>query len=572
EQALTFALREDGLRLELGWKCTRSFRTAEYAALRLPLDLYQTVMSVLALPNTAGPSGLVDLPMVLQAPNHGSLQVTVVENASEHPVLARVSPLRVQAELWLDLIVGAQPLANGLFEIPAGSGRVVLDLRLNKIYPFAGTDIYTTWQRPPFYSFVDREPILGALPNAWLSGLSFRPELAMFANNSVAEAAAPCAPFYADIAAYTPDLAPGLPATAILRCVADSQLLNQGKSSYSDYDHFPEAASAPLDLAWLTVASTGDWAWAERRCAEIAHWSEILLSMEYQETGLVASKYSGRATDSEDFMSCSWWDSIRSGHIESHVDAYCYRTALRSSELLARLGQTAMAARLGAMAARAREHFMETFYDPQTRRMAQWVDVDGVRYGFDSHPHISAGIMCGLVPQDLARELLMEYLQRLQARSFASYQYGLPILLDPIPARLHNPWMGKGVEPDGSDAVGAYMNGSITHHHTYEILQALYQVGLRREANDLFVKLTPLARSGGLSAGLHSGMDWRNPDGSPSGYEGLLAEQYQFLLAAVTGYMGWELTIDGLRLNPAVRAACSDRVQLARPNFARLAQ
>ena len=44
------------------------------------------------------------------------------------------------------------------------------------------------------------------------------------------------------------------------------------------------------------------------------------------------------------------------------------------------------------------------------------------------------------------------------------------------------------------------------------------------------------------------------------------------LLAAITGYLGWELTIDGLKLDPAVRAACSDRVQTVRPNFARVAR
>jgi|GEM_PF-1766780 len=571
-QTLTFAAREDGFRLELAWQCAESFRTAEVAALRLPLDLYQSVMDVLALPNTTGPSGLVNLPLVIHAPNHGSLQVTVVENSGPLPVLARVSPFRVRAELWLDLIVGAAPLDNGLFEVPAGEGRVALDFQLTKIFPLANTDIYSRWQRPPSYSFVDEEPILGALPNEWLSGLSFRPDLAMFANNSVAEAAPLCAPYYADIAAYTPDLAPGLPATDILRCATDSLLYLPGQGGYSDYREFPMAASAPLDCAWLTVAATGDWEWAAQRRDVLAHWAGALLSMEYGQTGLAASRHTGRP-DVSGYFSSSWWDSFRSGHLESFNNAMIYRAAGRAEELLARLGgEEALVAALHAMRARAREHFISVFYDPQTRRMAQWVDVDGVRYGFDSHPHLSAPILCGLIPEALGRQLLQEYLQRLEQRGFRAYQYGLPLVLEPVPPHLHNGWVGKGVERDGSDAYGAYLNGSLNHKFCYYTLQALYRLGLRREANDLFRKLTPLVRLGGTSGGLHSGLDCRTPEGAMAGYEGLLAEQFQFLLAAITGYLGWELTIDGLKLDPAVRAACSDRVQTVRPNFARVAR
>jgi hypothetical protein len=106
-----------------------------------------------------------------------------------------------------------------------------------------------------------------------------------------------------------------------------------------------------------------------------------------------------------------------------------------------------------------------------------------------------------------------------------------------------------------------YQNGAIHTHQTYYILQALYRVGMRREANDLFMKMTPQVRSGELCGGLHSGLDWRHPaDGRASGYEGLLAEQFHFLLAAITGYLGCELTMDGLVIN----GPDTERIQLKR--------
>jgi hypothetical protein len=198
------------------------------------------------------------------------------------------------------------------------------------------------------------------------------------------------------------------------------------------------------------------------------------------------------------------------------------------------------------------------------------VDTEGHGYEFDSRLHLGAAISCGLVPPKTARSLLAAYLGRLRATGFEEFRYGLPLFLDSVPAELHNNWMGRGVEKDGTDQVGVYQNGSITHHQCYELLQALYRTGLRHEANDLFKGLTPLARTGGLCGGLHSGLDRRMPDGSPSGYEGLLAEQYQFLLAALTGYLGLELTLDGLAVDPGTRALCSDRLDNLRPNFARM--
>jgi hypothetical protein len=92
---------------------------------------------------------------------------------------------------------------------------------------------------------------------------------------------------------------------------------------------------------------------------------------------------------------------------------------------------------------------------------------------------------------------------------------------------------------------------------------------MRREANDLFMKMTPLVRSGELCGGLHSGLDWRHPvDGRASGYEGLLAEQFHFLLAAITGYLGCELTIDGL----VIHGPNTERIRNLKPNFARLSE
>jgi hypothetical protein len=268
-------------------------------------------------------------------------------------------------------------------------------------------------------------------------------------------------------------------------------------------------------------------------------------------------------------MQCQWADSVRSGHLESYVNAHAFRSLNRAAELLERLAAgDAAAASARAQAVRLRSSFMATFHDPASGQILQWVARDGRRFGFQSHMHLGAAVALGLVPDETARDLLQAYLARLERSGFKRFEWGLPIFLDPIPSVCHNNWKGKGIEEDGSDQVGIYQNGAIHAHQTWYLLQALYRTGMRREANRLFTRMSPLVRDGGLCGGLHSGIDWRHPDdGRATGYEGLLSEQFHFLLAAITGYLGCELTIDGL----VIRGPDTDRVRRLQPNFARMA-
>ena len=566
-----YTFRERGFDLRTEWTCARRIVSSELALLRLPMDLYRSVATVLAAPEATGPAGLVRFPLVVNCPNHGTLRITATRDETLAPPLGRVIPLRTKGELWLDIMAGATPRADGLMEMRPGRGAVDLHFELTKVFPFGNTDksnLFGWWEMPPFYSFADREAILGALPNAWLNGIGWRADLGRFANNSVADSAALCASYYADMAVFTPELAPGLSALDLLRFAAEQLLSERRGAVYSDFAKFPNALSSTLDCAWLYVAASGDWEWASRVVGRIESTVDDLLSLEHEETGLIRSSYSG-IPGSEPFMTASWADSIKSGHLESYVNALSYRSCRRTAELLGRLGKPERQRSLLELSRRAERSYLRTFLDRRRGRVLQWVDTNGRGYELDSRLHLGAAVSCGLVPPGIARSLLAGYLRRLRATGFDEHRYGLPLFLDLVPAELHNNWKGKGVEKDGSDQLGVYMNGSITHHQCYDLLQALYRTGMRHEANDLFRKLTPLARSGGLCGGLHSGLDWRMPGGAPSGYEGLLAEQYHFLLAALTGYLGLELTLDGLAVDPETRARCSERLDKLRPNFAR---
>jgi hypothetical protein len=142
------------------------------------------------------------------------------------------------------------------------------------------------------------------------------------------------------MAAYTPLLAPGLKGSDLLQCAADSLLRDFTISSFAftDFTVFPQTLASPIDLAWLTVAATGDWQWLAKRRSELKEWSSRLVPREWQQTVLVYADSSGNPGEGRGAM---WLDSVRSGHLESYVTAFCARTALRASELLDRIREPA---------------------------------------------------------------------------------------------------------------------------------------------------------------------------------------------------------------------------------------
>ena len=101
--------------------------------------------------------------------------------------------------------------------------------------------------------------------------------------------------------------------------------------------------------------------------------------------------------------------------------------------------------------------------------------------------------------------------------------------------------------PDGSDMYQVYMNGSATAGQCFWFLDALYKCGMRKQANEILKKMCDGYYTGQMCGPLNSGLDWRGWDGRPAGYEGLLSDMYHALQVVLTGYLGWEYTLDGLK-------------------------
>jgi hypothetical protein len=132
-------------------------------------------------------------------------------------------------------------------------------------------------------------------------------------------------------------------------------------------------------------------------------------------------------------------------------------------------------------------------------------------------------------------------LAKMQAVGYTHFSFGLPGNLVPVRKGDYvfhdNPPEVYGVPrlEDGSDGFQYYENGGATACWTYYTIKALYQLGRVEDARRIFHPMLEGYARGEFQGFDKSGMslDWRDWKGGGHGYEGLLVDNYQALLAVL---------------------------------------
>ena len=164
---------------------------------------------------------------------------------------------------------------------------------------------------------------------------------------------------------------------------------------------------------------------------------------------------------------------------------------------------------------------------------AGWISRDGRVHDYQFTFISSMAINEGLVPEKRARQILQKMLKKLKEEGY-DYVYGIPGPLVPVAKEDLGTW-------EEMTRWGRYENGGLCGQAAYHFIQALYNVGMRRDADEiLFTMMATYEREythSGVFTGYLQSVDWRTKGGAPTGYN-YLADNYYFLLAAVTGYYG----------------------------------
>ena len=390
------------------------------------------------------------------------------------------------------------------------------------------------------------DPRFDAFRRNWLNALQLNPELQALANNTASDSCAFCYYEFADIAALTPPLAPGLAALDVVRQTLDRMLAGgfaYGMSVVPDHPTVSSDTWPSMVIAAANCVRAGQSdKWLTQNYAGIRGWAESMLATDLSGDGLIKYAVSGNSgiwsSGAPKFRPANWWDTIGFGYEDAYANALAYRALGDMAMLAHKAGKAADAARFQSAAEKLRAHYYDRFFDPATGILAGWRSADGELHDYYFLFVNGIAIHYGLVAKPQANAIMDKLMAKMKGVGYDKFNMGLPgnlvsVALKDCVDNRGNGRYGCGALPDNTDGFQNYENGGATGAYAFFTLAALYDLGRAEEADAILFPMLEEYGKSGFSARDAKGRstDWRRWDGTAMGYEGLLTDDYYTMLA-----------------------------------------
>jgi hypothetical protein len=521
---LSWTLRADGFEVEIERGGHSAFDAWISSAWHLATDNRVAASTLLGELVPVGETGLVRGPATWHHPGHGSF---VIETSGN--VLLRGDSVRPLDTNTLEIKVHETPQLDGTYRLVGDAGRSTI--RFEARTPrLAATRAGT----PP--------AIVRAVDRHLVTALTFRADTATYSNNGGSMHCAGSLNPIGDIVRAVPHGRDGVdPTTALTwsieRWLSGAPGYGSGNSSRGDFtiaDEYLMLASDGLHGLGRLLGVV-EPRWLTDHEASVNAMLEAMRGRDVDGDGLVESRLR-LGQSGEHQWGSSWADVVSFGWKDAWSNAVLHRALRTIAAGFARLDRAARAAELEEWASRLRASYVPTFFNETTGWIAGWRSTDGSLHDH-GYPLVNGdAIAGGLVEDDLARSIMERLWSAFDEVGYRDFANGIPINLYPISEEdLGGVVFGL--------PIGGYLQGGATHHRTGGFVEALYRVGMSTEADLVLEALASSVADDTSFGGLGSGLDWRLWDGTPSGYEGLLAEGFGFLSVALERY-GRELADD----------------------------
>lgn len=415
------------------------------------------------------------------------------------------------------------------------TGSVILSFHSEKPLKEAGltfTVLEENYPQLPGCDFSDAR--FDGLKRCWQNTFTVNPIHQSMGDNILLEGVGHLAlAFKADMIPFTPALSGTYSVCDALRTSIEVALRERiGENNRLGGGYGWESTEVTLISLYDYLLTTNDWAFIRRYQDEISRLVRGVLATDTDGDGIFESPFHGNYM-TPNRESLNWWDDFAFGHKDAYVNLHAYRALTGMQKVLNLLGLPDEAKAVGTQLDKFRSAFDSTFYNPETGMYAGWISRDGRVHDYQFTFISSMAINEGLVPEKRARQILQKMLKKLKEEGY-DYVYGIPGPLVPVAKEDLGTW-------EEMTRWGRYENGGLCGQAAYHFIQALYNVGMRRDADEiLFTMMATYEREythSGVFTGYLQSVDWRTKGGAPTGYN-YLADNYYFLLAAVTGYYG----------------------------------
>ena len=375
------------------------------------------------------------------------------------------------------------------------------------------------------------------LKRCWMNSFTLSPATLSLGDNFILDGLGHLAIHWkSDMSVFTPPLLKGLTLHDFFRNAVDATFRQRVDEHGKMRGYGWENAACNLIALHDYLLGTNDWQFVRDLMPILGKVIEYNLSLDGDGDGILEASYHGNNFHDEK-TSLNWWDAFAFGHKDAYGNLVFYQAFRRMREVLEILGETKLLGRVDEFLAGFKAAFHKTFYNPATGVYAGWISRDGRVHDY-MFTFISAmAINEGLVEKGMARQVLQRLLDKLEENGYGEYKWGVPGPAIPVDEDDRSDWAPM------SDW-GRYENGGFCGQTAYHFIQALYAVGMREQADRILFNMLDTFEHypthSGLNPGFCKSWDWRSRDGLPCGYN-YLADNYVFLLAAITGHYGVEM-------------------------------
>lgn len=467
-------------------------------------------------------AGAIRLPTLLHFPDRGTFRITTPEKG---------------LALGYDALRDKEDFVRVTFP-PATAARPSVE------YRWEVTAIY------PRVASMENDARYDGFRRDFLNILQLNPRARVLANHAASDPVAFTVFLYSMMAAHMPPLADGLTALDIVRQTLDryaSGMKGYGMADYKDdpnlkydfLDTYPSLVMASAEY----VRASHDRAWLASNYVVVKRWADRMVAFDSDGDGLMEYPVSGNSGSWPKEISvrpANWWDTVGFGHKDAYSNALAYRAFNDMAELARLSGRNSDASFYAGRAGKLKAVYFDAFYNPETGVLSGWKSADGKLHDYYFLFVNGMAVTHGLLTKDQGDLVWDKLLAKMKDVGYTRFELGLPgNLIRILPedyAHKDRRW-GYSEKEDGSDGFQVYENGGATACWAYYTIQALRELGRDKEADAILFPMLKAFEDGGFQGRGPNGMtyDWKDWNGGPHGYEGLLVDGYSTLLAALPG-------------------------------------
>ncbi|HBC86535.1 MAG TPA: hypothetical protein DCZ94_06235 [Lentisphaeria bacterium] len=483
------------------------------------------------------------LPLLLHFPDYGLLKI----ECDNKDVICVEEFVQLKEMSGLCLGFKNNGYHNAMFAYHHGAVRLKLHAK-SKIRKAALTLTVEKENYPQIKGCDFSSPKWDGLKRCWMNSFTLeKKSLTMGDNIALGGIAHLAMHFKSDLLLYTPALSTGIMVQDFLRraimvsfekCQSNSGEINweyqDNPGKKQKMSSFIDSTPSILIAFCNSYQYDKDARFADKYIDRAVKTARFLMKLDEDRDGIIEVPFHGNYFDDVHGRNRNWWDNFAFGHKDIYFNLICYRSLRMLFVLLKELRISDALEEINNFMSKFKQNFDRKFFNPKTGVYAGWISRDGKVHDYMFTFATAMAINEGLVPKKKAVKVMRILLKKLDEMGFGDFKYGIPGPCIPVAAEDTINWDFMGKWP-------RYENGGLCGQNAYHFIQALYNCGLRKEADKiLFTMLDTFENEpthSGLMPGYMKSIDWRMKDGNPCGYN-YLADNYYFLLAAVTGHFG----------------------------------